>query len=91
MPLLIVKICYFQAKLQEKKRKLKHIKNIVESTESIPSHFSRRVKRTLSDDSLSKPSEPTVNNSKPVDPKSHEVMNNITCFKEKYLISLFNL
>lgn len=82
MLLLIVKISlskYFQAKLQEKKRKLKHIKNIVESTESIPGHFSRRVvKRTWSDDSLSKPSEPTVNNSKPVDSKSYEVINNRT-------------
>lgn len=45
----------------------------MESTESIPSHFSRRiVKRTLSDDSLSKP-EPTVANPKHQDTKSREV------------------
>lgn len=45
----------------------------MESTESIPGHFSRRiVKRTLSDDSLSK-AEPIVNNPKPIDAKSAEV------------------
>lgn len=65
----------FKAKLQEKKRKLRHIKNIVESTESIPSHFSRRpVKRTVSDESLNKP-EPTINNPKPSNPKPNEVIN----------------
>jgi len=47
----------------------------VDSTESIPSHFSRRVvKRTLSDDSLSKP-EPAIANPKPQDTKSREVKN----------------
>ncbi|XP_025414931.1 kinesin-like protein KIF23 isoform X2 [Sipha flava] len=62
----------FEAKLQEKKRKLRHIKNIVESTESIPGHFSRRpVKRTLSDESLNK-LEPVVNDAKPTDFKANE-------------------
>jgi len=63
----------FQAKLQDKKRKLRHIKNIVESTENIPGHFSRRiVKRTLSDESLNK-IEPVVDNCKPSDSKQNEV------------------
>lgn len=61
--------------MQDKKRKLRHIKNIVESTESIPSHFSRRpVKRTLSDDSLNKPE--ITNNPKPTDSKPNEVKKN---------------
>lgn len=55
--------------MQDKKRKLRHIKNIVESTESIPGHFSRRVvKRTLSDESLCKV-ESNVNNVRPADSK----------------------
>ncbi|XP_050525569.1 kinesin-like protein KIF23 [Daktulosphaira vitifoliae] len=46
----------FEAKLQEKKRKLRHIKNIADSVESIPRLSSRHtIKRTLSDESLSKP------------------------------------
>ncbi|XP_050443213.1 kinesin-like protein KIF23 [Adelges cooleyi] len=47
----------FETKLQEKKRKLRHIKNIVESTESIPNHVNSRrtLKRTLSDESFTKP------------------------------------
>ncbi|XP_026809315.1 kinesin-like protein KIF23 [Rhopalosiphum maidis] len=62
----------FEAKLQDKKRKLRHIKNIVESTENIPGHFSRRiVKRTLSDESLNK-IEPVVNNGKPSESKQNE-------------------
>ncbi|CAI6365542.1 unnamed protein product [Macrosiphum euphorbiae] len=62
----------FEAKLQDKKRKLRHIKNIVESTENIPGHFSRRiVKRTLSDESLVK-IEPVVNNDVPSDSKQNE-------------------
>lgn len=67
-------LIYFQAKLQDKKRKLRHIKNIVESTESIPNHFSRRpIKRTLSDESFSKP-EPIANVAKPLDSKQCEVI-----------------
>lgn len=71
---MIIYFYLFQAKLQDKKRKLRHIKNIVESTENIPGHFSRRiVKRTLSDESLNK-IEPVVNNDKPSDSKQNEVM-----------------
>lgn len=83
---LILRCGYFQAKLQDKKRKLRHIKNIVESTESIAGHFSRRpIKRTLSDESLCKP-EPAVNNVKPTDLKSTEVRNyNLISNKRPYL------
>ncbi|XP_050426998.1 kinesin-like protein KIF23 [Adelges cooleyi] len=55
----------FEAKLQEKKRKLRHIKNIAESTESISSQGST-LKRTVSDESFSKPNTGSVVN-KPVE------------------------
>ncbi|VVC44885.1 Kinesin motor domain, conserved site,P-loop containing nucleoside triphosphate hydrolase,Kinesin motor [Cinara cedri] len=46
----------FEIKLQEKKLKLKHIKNVAESIESLPNHPSRRIlKQTLFDESSNKP------------------------------------
>ncbi|XP_022161653.1 kinesin-like protein KIF23 [Myzus persicae] len=63
----------FEAKLQDKNYKLRHIRNIVESTENISSHCSRRiVKKTLSDESLNKIQPALSNDNKPSDSNQNE-------------------